>query len=119
MKRIGTIELEGMEFWAHHGCLEMEKQMGNLFVVDVKGKADLWDAAESDDLGMALDYSRIYDVVAREMKVDSELLEHVCGRIVKALEKEVPELTEFSVRVSKRRPPVDGVCAWSRITMEK
>jgi len=119
MKRIGTIELEGMEFWANHGCLEREKAAGNLFVVDFKGKAELWDAAESDELSKAVDYSRIYDIVAREIMVRSDLLENVCGRIVKALEKEVPELIGFEVRVSKQRPPVDGVCAWSRITMEK
>ena len=32
MKAIGTIELEGMEFHAHHGCLESEKVVGNDFV---------------------------------------------------------------------------------------
>jgi len=119
MKSRGTIELEGMEFHAFHGCLPTEKTIGNLFVVDVKGEVEMGAAADSDKLEDALDYSRIYDVVAREMAVASDLLENVAGRIVKALEKEIPELEDFSVRVSKRRPPVDGVCQWSRITMYK
>ena len=33
---IGTIELEGMQFRAYHGCLETEKIAGNDFVVDFK-----------------------------------------------------------------------------------
>lgn len=114
----GTIELEGMEFHAYHGCLESEKTNGNLFVVDVKGEAFMDAAACSDDLDDALDYGRIYDIVAREMAVPSNLLEHVAGRILSALGREIPELTDVSVRVSKKNPPVNGVCAWSRISLK-
>jgi len=108
-----------MEFYAYHGCLETEKTMGNLFVVDFKGKLDMAAAAASDKLEDALDYSRIYDEVAAQMAQPSDLLEHVAGRIVAALEAKFPEFESFSVRVSKQRPPVNGICRWSRITMEK
>lgn len=119
MKGKGLIELEGMEFHAYHGCLESEKAVGNRFLVDFKGVTEMGAASESDKLEDAVDYSRIYDIVAREMAKPSDLLEHVAGRIVRAIEAEIPELICFSVRVSKQRPPVDGVCAWSRITMYK
>ena len=117
MDRIGVIELEGMEFHSFHGVLEMEKLTGNLFVVDFKGELDMRAAAESDALKDALNYAEIYDVVAAEMAVPSELLEHVAGRIVKALAEKFPQLESFSVRVSKRRPPVAGVVQWSRVTL--
>lgn len=113
----GIIELEGMEFHSFHGVLEREKLTGNLFVVDFKGELDMRAAAESDALEDALNYAEIYDVVAAEMVVPSELLEHVAGRIVKALAAKFPQLESFSVRVSKRRPPVNGVVQWSRITL--
>ena len=117
MERIGTIELEGMEFKAYHGCLEQEKVRGNLFTVDFRGELDLSAAAESDCLGDTLNYGEIYDLVAEEMSVPSELLENVAGRIVKAIESRFPQLVSFSVRVSKKRPPVDGVAQWSRVTL--
>ena len=117
MKSIGTIELEGMEFRAHHGCLHHEKIAGNEFVVDFRGDLDMAAAAESDNLEDAVNYALIYDVVAREMAQPSNLLEHVAGRIVKALAAEFPQFVSFSVRVSKRRPPVDGIVQWSRITL--
>ena len=113
----GIIELEGMEFHSFHGVLEREKIAGNLFVVDFKGELDMRDAAESDNLEDALNYAEIYDVVAAEMAVPSELLEHIAGRIVKAVAEKFPELESFSVRVSKRRPPVAGVVQWSRVTL--
>ena len=117
MKNIGLIELEGMEFKAYHGCLEQEKVRGNEFVVDFRGELDLSAAAESDNLNDTLNYAEIYDIVAYEMSIPSELLENVAGRIVKEIETKFPQLVSFSVRVSKRRPPVDGVTQWSRVTL--
>ncbi len=116
-KNIGTIELEGMEFRAHHGCLEHEKVVGNDFIVDFRGDVDMAAAMESDNLEDAVNYALIYNVVAREMAQPSDLLEHVAGRILKALEAEFPQFVSFSVRVSKKRPPVDGIVHWSRITV--
>ena len=114
---IGIIELEGMEFKAYHGCLEQEKVRGNVFTVDFRGELDLSAAAESDNLNDTLNYGEIYQIVAEEMSIPSELLENVAGRIVKAIEKNFPQLVEFSVKVSKKRPPVDGVAQWSRVTL--
>lgn len=117
MEKTGIIELEGMEFKAYHGCLEQEKARGNYFTVDFRGELDLSAAAESDNLNDTLNYGDIYDIVAEEMSIPSELLENVAGRIVKEIEKRYPQLTSFSVRVSKKKPPVDGVAQWSRVTL--
>ena len=117
MKNIGVIELEGMEFKAYHGCLEQEKVRGNSFIVDFRGELDLSAAAESDLLSDTLNYGEIYEIVADEMSIPSELLENVAGRIMKSIEKSFPQLIKFSVRVSKKRPPVEGITQWSRVTL--
>ena len=117
MKNIGVIELEGMEFKAYHGCLEQEKVRGNSFTVDFRGELDLSAAAETDNLSDTLNYGEIYEIVADEMSIPSELLENVAGRILKAIEEKFPQLVSFSVRVSKKRPPVDGVAQWSRVIL--
>ena len=114
---IGTIELEGMEFRANHGCLEREKVVGNDFVVDFRGDVDMAAAMESDNLDDAVNYALIYNVIAEEMAQPSDLLEHVAGRIKKTLAAKFPQFVSFSVRVSKKRPPVDGIVHWSRITV--
>ena len=98
-----------MEFKAYHGCLEQEKVRGNLFTVDFRGEMDLLAAAESDNLNDTVNYGDIYEIVSYEMSIPSELLENVAGRIVKAIEARFPQFVTFSVRVSKKRPPVDGV----------
>ena len=117
MERTGIIELEGMEFKAYHGCLEHERVCGNDFKVDFRGLMDMSSAIESDRLEDAVNYALIYEVVAEEMAKPSDLLENVAGRIVKALEERFPEFTEFSVKVSKKRPPVSGIVGWSSVTL--
>lgn len=113
----GTLELTGMEFHAYHGCLDFEKRDGNLFIVDFKGELDMSKAAISDSLEDTLDYGRLYDVINAEMAVHSDLLEHVTGRIINAIAGNFPELDNFSVSVSKQNPPVNGIVAWSKITL--
>lgn len=114
---IGVIELDQMRFWAYHGCLESERSKGNLFLVDFRGEIDLRKAAESDALEDTVNYGEIYEVVKAQMEIPSDLLEHVAGRIVKALEHRFPQFVRFSVRVSKQHPPVGGHVQWSRVTL--
>ena len=117
MNNIGIIELEGMEFKAYHGCLPQEKVRGNNFIVDFRGELDLSAAVESDNLENTLNYADIYDIVSEEMSIPSELLENVAGRIVKSIAARFPQLESFSIRVSKSKPPVDGIVQWSRVTL--
>ena len=111
-----TIELTGMEFHAFHGCLEQERKEGNTFVVDFRGKRDGKKAAKTDDLKNTADYSKIYEIVASEMAKPSNLLENVAARIVDAIMEADFGFWFALVRVSKKNPPVGGVCAWSRVT---
>lgn len=113
------LELEGMEFHAFHGCLEEERRDGNLFMVDFRAEVPVSAAAASDTLSDTLDYSAVYDIVAEQMAEPSNLIENVAARIAGAIEKAFPWLEHFSVRVSKKNPPVAGSAAWSRITVSK
>ena len=86
----GKIELRGLEFHAFHGCLPEERENGNLFVVDFSGVCDVDAAAVSDDLADAVDYAAVYDVIAAEMAEPSNLIEHACARIVRAVTAAFP-----------------------------
>ncbi len=115
---IGTIELEGMQFMAFHGVLPEERREGNLFLVDFKCRYPIGAAMESDELVDTLDYGHIHRLVAKEMSVPSDLLEHVAGRIARSIEASHPDIPWFAVTVSKQSPPVEGRAEWSRVTVE-
>ena len=102
------IELRGLSFYAYHGVLPEERLQGNTFIVDLCLYANIERAMCTDELGDTVNYAEVYDVVSREMKVPSLLLEHVCGRIAAALLDAFAPLQRVRVSVTKRNPPIEG-----------
>lgn len=113
----GKIELLGMHFKAYHGCLPEERVNGGEYVVDFRCSVNPESAIQTDDLEDTLDYSAVYRIVAEQMAIPSNLLEHVAGRILDAIEEAFPELEEFEISVSKLNPPVGGPVDCARVTL--
>lgn len=102
------ISLEGMKFYAFHGCTEEEKKVGIHFQVDVHIVCDVSLAAESDNINDALNYQTVYLLVAKEMKQTSNLIENVCLRIKQSIIQHFPQAEDVTVRISKMNPPLGG-----------
>jgi dihydroneopterin aldolase len=80
-----TIELEGAEFRAPHGCYDLEKVVGNRFLVDVLLVVEIGEAAEKDELLKSVNYLTVYQLVQKEMQHPSDTLENVAWRIQECL----------------------------------
>ncbi len=106
-----------MEFFAYHGCREDEKANGNIFMADLRASYESG-AGQSDNLEDAVNYGEIYRVIAAQMAVRSNLLENIAWRTMEALKRDFPQLSEITLTISKKKPPVDGPCSWSRIEMK-
>ncbi len=105
---IFTIRLENMEFRAGHGCYDLEKKVGNRFVVSVEIDAESEEAAREDDVQKAVNYLNVYELVRREMATTSNILENVALRIGDAIRKEWSQVVKVRVEVSKLAPPLGG-----------
>ncbi len=81
----GILEIEGMEFFAYHGCFEAEQVVGNKFTVYACLHYDCSLSAKSDSIDDALSYQTAYEIIAGEMTRRSHLLEHLGRRILDAL----------------------------------
>lgn len=103
---MSKISLENMEFYAFHGVLDHEKQIGNTFVVSVEMELDTTKAGESDNLEDTLNYQSVYDVIKREMNIPSKLIEHAGQRITDAVFESFPQINQLCVRLSKLNPPL-------------
>ena len=114
---MGIIKVEGIKLHAFHGCLPEEEKNGQEYIVDVVATGNFENAISSDDLKETVDYCVVYDTVKKEMAIRSKLIEHVCGRILKALKQVYPKI-KFSVTVIKPNPPVNGDVANASITLE-
>lgn len=105
---MAVIELKNMEFHAHHGCWDFEKEQGNRFIVSLEMELDTTRAECSDDLTDTLNYQAVYDVVKREMEIPSNLIEHVGRRIYNAVKNSFPQIERLQITLSKTNPPLGG-----------
>ena len=105
---MGQIKLNGMKYYAYHGCYPEEQLTGNWFLVNLVLDTDMEKASKSDDIQDALNYVEVCELVKQEMNVTSHLLEHVCARILDSLFVHFPQLEQIEVEVAKLNPPVGG-----------
>ena len=105
---MSSITLNGMHFYAYHGCFSEEQAIGTNFMVDVAFETDTSRAQHSDCISDTVSYLDVYQTVKREMMVPSHLLEHVGDRIASALLAEYPTIDRVGVKVSKLNPPLGG-----------
>ena len=105
---MGQIYLENIRTYSHHGCMKEETVIGSEYRVDLWVDADLTVASSSDDLKDTPDYVILHQIVVKEMKIPSRLLEHVAQRIIERIKSTVKNLDHIRVRVSKINPPIGG-----------
>ena len=109
------IELQDVRFHAFHGVMPQEGRVGADFLVSVRVGIAFEKAMQSDDVEDTLNYAELYQLVQREMAVPSRLLEHVAGRIVKAIGKDFPDVTSIDLKLTKLNPPMGADCAGASV----
>ena len=100
------IFLRNVRFHAFHGVLPQERQVGGDFLVNLRVDYPVGKAMESDEVGDTLNYATLFDLVKREMQMPSQLLEHVAGRIAKAIMADFPSVTSIDLELTKLNPPM-------------
>ena len=68
---MSTIRLKNIKIYAFHGCMLEEGQIGSDYLVNLKVKADLDKAENSDDLHDTVDYVLLNKIVKEEMAIRS------------------------------------------------
>lgn len=111
------INLRGIDVYAHHGVHPAERELGQRFVIDVDLWYDCTDAARTDDLNRALDYSAVHGII-RSTAADQtfHLLEALAGLICTNLLQEF-DLQKVSVTVRKPNPPIPGFLGTAAVTL--
>ena len=102
------IEVNGIQLYAFHGCLEEEGRIGGHYIVDVSLTTDFTSAALSDDLTQTVDYVDINRIVSEEMAIRSKLIEHVGQRISRRIYQELKAIEKLKVKITKLCPPING-----------
>lgn len=119
MKSLDIIKLHNAVFYAYHGALSDEQNLGGKFEIDVELHCDLSKAKQSDNLHETVNYEKVYalmkKIVTGKKYYLIEALAHSIGRGI---------LTSFSqvqktvVRVRKPGAPVHGVIDTIEVVVE-
>ncbi len=113
------ITLKSIEYFAHHGYYDEERQRGNRFEVDITAKGNFSDAANGDELEKTFDYERAEKMVSDVMNGKSvKLIETICKRIGDDIFSADPSILELKVAIRKLSPPIKNPAQYSEIVMK-
>ena len=105
---MSVISIEGMEFFAYHGCFKEEQVIGTKFRIDLFMEVDTSTAEHSDQLKDTVNYQSVFLLVKKEMETPSKLLEHVGRRILDRVKQEFSEVVHARIKIRKLNPPLGG-----------
>ncbi len=104
------ITLHDVRFHAFHGVMPQERKVGGDFSVTMRVSVDISRAMETDDVDDTLNYATLYALVKEVMDVPSCLLEHVVGRMAKAVFVAFPQVLAVDIKLTKLNPPLGADC---------
>ncbi len=113
-----SIDIERIQIRAHHGVLEQERRVGNLFEVSIRLYRDFAEAANTDDISLTVNYAEAVDIVREVMATPCRLIETVALRIRNALMTRWPDITAGRVTVAKLHPPFPTTVGKASVTIE-
>lgn len=104
------IRLKGASFYAYHGALKEEQNIGGKFEVDIEMHTNFSEAAKEDNLNKTIDYTEVYKYV-------NEIIHQKKYYLIEAIAEEIADkvLDHFSnvfkvaVTVRKKSVPVGGL----------
>lgn len=115
---MGKIQLEGLEFFAHHGYHHEEQKLGNRYTVDISLFTEFGEAATSDDISGTVNYEEVYQIISRIMAHNTRLLEHIAHQINQSILSKFTQVEKVEVKVCKHNPPLKGICNRASVTLE-
>ena len=110
MDKRDKIRLQGMTFHGHHGLMEAETKLGQIFKVDLVLVTDLKLAGQTDKMGHSIHYGEVYDLVKSIVEgTPFKLLESLAETLAQEVLQTFNQVEEVLVRVNKPQAPIPGV----------
>lgn len=112
------VEINRLQVYANHGVAPQETRVGNLFEVSARLCYDFSEAAAGDDIGLALNYAELVDVINDVMSHPRRLLETVAFDIRSALLRCWPGIRGGSIYIAKVHPPFSSKVESAAVEVE-
>jgi dihydroneopterin aldolase len=115
-----VIRVKNAVFYAYHGVMEDEQNLGGKFECDVEMRCDFAAAVTTDSLTMTVDYEKVYSFIqSTVLEKKYYLLEALADAIALGLLRSFPIIESVLVRVRKPHPPVKGVVDYVEVEVTR
>jgi dihydroneopterin aldolase len=104
------IFIRDLRLYAYHGVMAQERRVGGWYTLSLRVHYNIICAIESDEVSDTVNYAELFEMVKAEMSIPSNLLEHVAGRIAKAVFNAYPDVTAIDLTIVKDNPPMGAHC---------
>lgn len=117
---LDVIRLHNAVFYAYHGVLSDEQNLGGKFEVDVDLYCDLSRGARTDHLKHTVNYEAVYECI-RHLVLEKKyyLVEALADTIAKGLLTKFQKVKWVIVRIRKPGAPIKGVIDWVEIELTR
>lgn len=94
--------VRGLRLFGRHGVLEAERELGQMFVVDLEAETNVVKAGLSDDLTDTINYVTLYEIAKHVVEsTPNQLVERVASRIAHQILSQIPSIETVHVRICK------------------
>ena len=102
------LKIEDIKFWSRVGVLEKERELGQLFSLDIFLWTNFDECSEKDDLETSIDYSlMIYSIKKLARNFSCFTIEKFSDKIILTLNKKFKP-KRIKIILTKCNPPIPG-----------
>ncbi len=112
------ILLKDLKIFAYHGVFPQERTVGAYYIINIGIETDFSQAMDIDELSGTISYADIFSIIKAEMDIPSRLLEHVAGRICRALFDRFPAAVAVHLEILKENPPMGADCRGAGVSLD-
>ena len=102
------LKIKDIKLWARVGVLEKERDLGQLFSLDIFLWADFVNCTQNDDIESTVDYSKLVEILKyQSKKICCLTIEKYSNEILKIIVEKF-QLSRIKIILTKCKPPITG-----------
>ena len=102
------LKIENIKLWARVGVLDEERELGQLFILDIFLWTDYEKCTLNDDIKKTVDYSKLVQILKDHSKtIYCFTIEKYSNAILEIINKEF-KLSKVKIILTKCNPPITG-----------
>ena len=102
------LKIENIKLWARVGVLDEERELGQLFILDIFLWTDFEKCTANDDIEKTIDYSKLVQILKdQSKKIYCFTIEKYSNEILGIIDQEF-KLSKVKIILTKCNPPITG-----------